>query len=260
MTVLLVLGGASVSRAQDPAAFFRTNCYSCHTIGGGRVTGPDLKDVLKRQERRWLVNFIQNPKEVIDSGDPTAAQLVKEARGVIMPRIPTMTASMADSLLDLIEQESQLEESHFMGLQISDRPISPEEIAQGRNIFLGVRRLANGGPACISCHSVTGVEGLGGGRIGPDLTKVYERLGGRRALASWLLAPATPTMASVFRNRPFAQEDITAVAAFLEDEAKNNAEVDPTSQRSMLLFIGLLGAAVCLAAGGRIWKDRSRGE
>ena len=260
LAMLLWLGGSALVSAQDPAVFFRTNCYSCHTIGGGRVTGPDLKNVLQRQERRWLVTFMQNPKEVIDSGDPTAVQLAKEARGVIMPRVPGMSQSLAEALLDMIEKESQLEESHFMGLQISDRPISPEEIAQGRNIFLGARRLANGGPACVSCHSVTGLDGLGGGRIGPDLTKVYERLGGRRALASWLLAPATPTMSSVFRNRPFAQEDITAIAAFLEDEAKNNAEADPTAQRSALLFIGLLGTAVCLAAGGRIWKDRSRGR
>jgi cytochrome c2 len=260
LAMLVILSSVVISRAQDPAVFFRTNCYSCHTIGGGRITGPDLKDVLKRQERRWLVNFMQNPKEVIDSGDPTAVQLAKEARGVIMPRVPGMNQSLAEALLDLIEKEGQLEESHFMGLQLSDRPISPEEIAEGRNIFLGVRRLANGGPACISCHSVAGVGGLGGGHIGPDLTKVFERLGGRRAVASWLLAPATPTMSSVFRSRPFAQEDITVIAAFLEDEAKNKAEADPTAQRSTLLFVGLLGAAVCLAAGSRIWKDRSRGR
>ena len=73
--------------AQDAAAFFKQNCTSCHTIGGGRLTGPDLKDVTQRKDRPWLTRFIVDPRAVLDSGDPYAAKLFEEARGAVMAKI-----------------------------------------------------------------------------------------------------------------------------------------------------------------------------
>jgi len=49
---------------------------------------------------------------------------LKEARNVIMPDVPNLDESMAQALLDLIGRESRLEESNFMGLQVSDHPLS----------------------------------------------------------------------------------------------------------------------------------------
>jgi hypothetical protein len=89
---------------------------NCHTIGGGRLTGPDLKDVTKRQSREWLVNFLQNPKAVLDSGDPYAARIFEESRRVPMPLAPGMNRERAEKLLDLIEAESKLPESQ-LGLE-----------------------------------------------------------------------------------------------------------------------------------------------
>jgi mono/diheme cytochrome c family protein len=252
---LLVFGNfllfPGVVTGQDAAAFFRTNCYSCHTIAGGRLTGPDLKDVTSRKDRPWLLTFILSPKEVLDSGDPYAQQLFKDARGVIMPNVPGINRATAEALLDLIEKESRLEESNFMGLQVSDRPISLQEIETGRRIFRGVQRLSNGGPPCVSCHTVADLGGLGGGRVGPDLTKVFERLGGRRGLSAWLLAPTSPTMSSVFGRHPFNPEEITPVAAFLEDQTKNHSVESPNAQQAALLFGGLLVSGLLLSVLGR---------
>jgi mono/diheme cytochrome c family protein len=69
--------------AQQPTDFFQQNCTSCHTIGGGRLTGPDLKDVAKQKDRAWLERFVQNPKAMLDGGDPYALQLQQDARGVV---------------------------------------------------------------------------------------------------------------------------------------------------------------------------------
>lgn len=259
--LLWLIAGAveTAVSAQDAAQFFRVNCYSCHTIGGGRVTGPDLKDVTKRKDRAWLVNFILNPKEVIDSGDPYAQELVKEARGVIMPRVPGINQAAAEALLDLIEKESRLEQSNFPGLQVSDRPLTDAEIQTGRARFTGATPLLNGGPACVNCHHATGAGGLGGGRIGPDLTKAFERLGGRRALASWLVAPATPTMSRVFGSRPLTQDDILPLAALLEETARTRAEEDPAGQRVGLLLAGVIGAGLA-GTGLSFWYERWRGD
>lgn len=257
-TVLLAqLLLARVVLAQEAADFFRMNCMTCHTIGGGRLTGPDLKDVEQRKERVWLEKFVTNPKAMIDSGDPYATKLQQEARGVVMPAVPGMNAARAAALLDMIGAESKLERSQFAGLQISDKPFTPEEIGYGRNLFMGTRLLANGGPPCLSCHAVRDVGGLGGGRIGPDLTRVYERLGSRRSLATWLSAPATTTMQPLFRGRAMQPNEVLALTAFLEDEAKRGGEADTVPLLNFFL-LGLGGSVIVLSAFGAAWKGRFR--
>jgi len=248
---------ASFGLAQDSAIFFRQNCHSCHTVGGGRLTGPDLKDVTKRKDRVWLEEFILNPKARIDSGDPYAQQLLQEARGAIMPTVSGISRARAQALLDLIEAESKLEKSQFIGLQISDRPFTPQETAAGWDLFKGKNRLANGGASCVSCHTVKGAGGLGGGRLGPDLTRVYERLQGRRGLAAWLLSPATPTMQSLFRTKPLQTEEILPLVAVLEDVAKKGGEDTSTAQFNFFL-IGLGGAVLGLVFFDAIWRRRFR--
>ncbi len=170
----LLFCGSAHAWGQDTAAFFKQNCTSCHTIGGGRLTGPDLKDVTSRRDHAWLVQFLQSPKAMIDSGDPYALKLQQEARGVVMPNIAGMNPQQAQELLDMVTAESKLPRSQFAGVQISDRPLTAQDVAKGKLVFLGEQRLSGGGPACMSCHTIKGLTLLGGGRLGPDLTRVYE--------------------------------------------------------------------------------------
>jgi cytochrome c551/c552 len=120
----LLFSASTSSWGQDAATFFKQNCTSCHTVGGGRLTGPDLKDVATRKDRTWLVQFLQSPKAMIDSGDPYATKLQQEARGVVMPNIAGMSPPQAQALLDMITAESKLPHSQFAGMQISDRPLT----------------------------------------------------------------------------------------------------------------------------------------
>ncbi len=249
--------GAAPAAAQETAKFFKDNCASCHTIGGGRLTGPDLKDVTQRKDRDWLAEFLTDPKAKIDAGDPYAQQLLQEARGVVMPTLPGVNRKQAEALLELIEAESKLPKSQFIGLQILDRPATPDDIARGESIFLGHQRLAGGGPACMSCHSVTGLAGLGGGKLGPDLTRVYERLQGRKALAAWLSAPATPTMQPVFKQHPLEPEEVFSLVAYFEDAARKGEREDSVAQITFFL-LALGGAVAALVAFDALWKGRFR--
>lgn len=255
---LLLLALAVPVHAQDASAFFKQNCTSCHTIGGGRLTGPDLKDVTGQKDRAWLMEFVQNPKAKIDSGDPFALKLQMEARGVVMPTINGMNPQQAASLIDLIEAESKLPRSQFSGSQISDRPFTPVDIATGRAIFTGDHPLASGGPPCISCHTVRAIGGLGGGRLGPDLTLVYERLQGRKGLGAWLASPASATMQPVFRNRPITSDETLALLAFFESEARKGGMDDSPSLLNFFL-LGLGGAVVGMVTFGAAFKGRFRG-
>lgn len=256
--------------AQDTPDYYRQNCMNCHTIGGGPLTGPDLKNVTQRQDREWLIKFMQNPQAVIASGDPYAQKILEESRNVPMPILPGMTRDRAERLLDLIEAESQLEESQFKGLQISTAPFTPADVRAGRAIFHGVQRLEGGGTACIACHStndvpadgqhgedlrLSAVSALGGGRLGPDLTNVYERLQGRNALSAWLVAPSTEAMQPIFKNHPLTSDEIHSLVAYFEATAAESP-TNPSSSRVALLLMGLLGAAALVFLMDAIWRRR----
>jgi len=70
--------------AQDGRELF-TVCAACHTIGGGKLIGPDLKGVNERHDEAWLIKFIQNSQEMIQSGDETAVKLFAEYKNIPMP-------------------------------------------------------------------------------------------------------------------------------------------------------------------------------
>ncbi len=249
---------ATAYAADEAASYFRQNCMSCHTIGGGRLVGPDLKDVTTRRDRAWLQRFIANPKSFLDGGDPYAAKLKEEAHGAVMPNISGIDETKAATLLDMIEHESKLPKSQFAGLNIGDQPFTARDIANGRAIILGERRLANGGPACISCHSVDNMAMLGGGKLGPDLTKVFERLRGRKNLASWLQAPATPTMRPLFVNTSLTNDEIVSLVAYLETTAQRPQQTGDTATLSFF-FLGLGGSVLGFIGADTIWRKRLRG-
>ncbi len=252
---LLSVLQCSLAQGQDTPDYFRQNCISCHTIGGGRLTGPDLKDVTTRQDRQWLTKFLMNPRNVIDSSDPYAKKIFEESRNVPMPTPPGITADRAEKLLDLIEAESQLEESQFKGLQVSTEPFTDADRARGRNIFLGPLRLMDGGTACVSCHSMHGTPALGGGRLGPDLTNVYNRLEGRVALSAWLIAPGTETMQPIFKNHPLSADEIHALVAYFESTAAEGP-ADNSANRITFLLSGLALAVMGVFMFDVIWKRR----
>jgi mono/diheme cytochrome c family protein len=172
-----------------------------------------------------------------------------------MPTPPGITRERAENLLDLIAAESKLEESQFKGLQISNKPFTDADRAQGRAIFLGRQRLAGGGTACISCHSKHDTPAFGGGRLGPDLTNVYERLKGRTSLSAWLMAPSTETMQPVFKDKPITSDEIHVLTAYFESAAGESPS-EPSASRVALLLVGLVGAGAIVFGFDAIWKRR----
>jgi len=248
----------SPALGQETADYFKRNCANCHTIGGGRLTGPDLKNVTARKDREWLTRFMLNPKAVIDGGDPYAKQLLDESRGVLMPATPDLNAERAESILRLIEAESKLERSQFVGVgsAIPDRPFTDQEIERGRELFVGNRALAQGGAACLSCHHVQGLTPIGGGMLGPDLTQVWGKLQGRKGLAAWLSSPPTPTMQPIYKKHPLTDDEILNLIAFLEHSKDGREEV--TSARFNFFVLGLAGAGGAFVLFDFLWRRRFR--
>lgn len=60
-------------------------CKACHTIGGGKLVGPDLKGVTEKYDKAWLIKFIQNSQQMIESGDELAIKVFNENNKIPMP-------------------------------------------------------------------------------------------------------------------------------------------------------------------------------
>ena len=60
-------------------------CKACHTIGGGKLVGPDLKGVTDRHDEDWIIKFVQNSTKFIQSGDAAARKVFEENNNIPMP-------------------------------------------------------------------------------------------------------------------------------------------------------------------------------
>jgi cytochrome c553 len=81
---ILLFTNLSFSQTAEAEANFAV-CKACHTIGGGKLVGPDLQGVNERHDEEWLIKFIQNSQELINSGDPAAVKIFEEYNKIPMP-------------------------------------------------------------------------------------------------------------------------------------------------------------------------------
>ncbi|MDP3244753.1 MAG: cytochrome c, partial [bacterium] len=93
--------------AQDKAEVaFKQNCAACHSIGKGRLVGPDLSDIHKLRTESWLLNFIKSSQTVIKSGDQTADSLFRAYNQILMPDQTTLSNGDIKDILIYIKSKS----------------------------------------------------------------------------------------------------------------------------------------------------------
>jgi protein SCO1/2 len=86
-------------------ALYMKACATCHSIGGGDLVGPDLKDIGARRDRAWLHRFIMAPQTLRAAGDPLALAISEQYRGVVMPNLGLKEKDVED-VLHYIEARS----------------------------------------------------------------------------------------------------------------------------------------------------------
>lgn len=64
---------------------FIENCAICHTIGQGKLIGPDLKNIQKNRTLEYFQAFVKNSQAVIKSGDSVAVSVYQDYDEIIMP-------------------------------------------------------------------------------------------------------------------------------------------------------------------------------
>lgn len=76
------------SKADEGQDLFSKLCSPCHSIGKGKLLGPDLKNISEKRSQDWLVAFIQSSQTLIKSGDADAIASFKEYNNLVMPDQP----------------------------------------------------------------------------------------------------------------------------------------------------------------------------
>lgn len=242
---------AASAKGQSPTAgeeIFDTKCAGCHSIGGGKLVGPDLKDVTKRRDTQWMKSFISDPAKMMAS-DPVAQQLRKENNNMTMPTLGLTPAEVDEVIAYLANPVNVHPAPAASGAQGSG------DSAAGRRLFTGELALTNGGPECMACHSVQGIGGLGGGGLGPDLTHVVQRLG-EPGLAAALKTIAFPTMMGPFLNKPLTSKEQADLVAFLKNADQWQDPVGivaPGGMTNNALVVTSIGMAGALLLFGLLW-------
>ncbi|MCF6170494.1 MAG: c-type cytochrome [Bacteroidales bacterium] len=98
LILLLLFSSLSFGQTAEAEANFAV-CKACHTIGGGKLVGPDLKGVTERREEAWILRFVKNSTEFIQSGDPVAKQVFEENNSIPMPPNNLTDEQIKDILL-----------------------------------------------------------------------------------------------------------------------------------------------------------------
>lgn len=266
MAALAILVSVSHSQngwAQEPGEqIFKMTCFACHTIGGGRLVGPDLAGVHERRSQDWLERFVIASQSMIKDGDAEAVALFEEFNRIPMPD-SYLSEEQSRQVLGYIKSQSSNQTTITTpGADVQARPAEPasaEDIFAGQEIFQGNIRLTNGGPACNACHEVRNDAVIGGGILAAELTTVFSRMGGTGVKAILGRAPF-PVMQVAYKDQSLTEDEIVALVAFLEYADSEQYNQLPRDYGIGLFLSGSAGACVLFIFFGFVWRGRKKGS
>ncbi|MDE3155051.1 MAG: hypothetical protein KGN76_08100 [Acidobacteriota bacterium] len=182
-------------------------------------------------------------------------------RHVSLARVPRIAPAWCGAVLLLFCLDGSAVLAQPAGPPAAWPPaVSPAEVAAGEALFTGRTPFANGGPACISCHSVAGLRFPAGGTVGPDLTHVSGKLG-PEGLQYAMATLYFPTMTALFRTRPLTSAEQVDLGAYLRQENEAPPPALPVTAGfgvAGLAGFGLLLVATAAAGRRRLHSVRGR--
>lgn len=261
---------------------FQQLCGVCHTIGSGKLVGPDLAGVQERRSQAWLETFVKSPQAMINSGDADAVAIFAEFNQLPMPdpllsaaqikdvlsyikdvseKLPNPTAAVSQPAVSQPSVDQPINTSVEIEAGVAD--ISPQAIAEqinhGRDLFQGTVRFANEGPTCNSCHDVQNDAVIGGGILSKELTTVFSRMGGPGVRAI-LGRPPFPVMQAAYLDRALSEKEIVSLVAFLQHADKEQLNQQPRDYGVGLFSSGVAGTAILFGLCSFIWRGRKKGS
>jgi mono/diheme cytochrome c family protein len=255
LPLFLVISLSSPVWADSGKELYEKECSGCHTIGGGDSGGPDLKGITGKRPADWLERVIVEPDKLTSGKDPVQLGLVKQYGG----EMPNLGISRKDAKKIIAYLQDVSAGASTSGAASPAEPApkpaetvaTPELIAQGRALFTGGKRFANGGAPCTGCHGF-GYAGVPGGSLAVDLGMRIEGIGEQR-FRGMLKSLNFPIMRKMYEDRPLTDGEITALVAFSKDAiARKTAPAGP--------YYPVVGGVIflCLIAGLTLYKRRIR--
>ncbi len=209
---------------------FQQRCAACHSIGGGRLVGPDLAGVGDKRPEDWLLKFIKSAQAVAKSGDKTAVALFAEFK-MPMPD-QALSDTQIKAVLAHVKSAGGGAAAGKEGVASTAQAAAPaaestpDEIRLGQDLFEGRVRFANGGPSCNACHHVEGEGVTGGGVLAAELTLVFSRMG-KEGVSAILGSSPFPVMGAAYEGKEFSEREIHALVGFLHQADKDHARQLP---------------------------------
>jgi mono/diheme cytochrome c family protein len=109
VTILLGLSfliNGALNAQEEGAKLFKQNCGVCHTVGKGKLVGPDLKGSHERYKEDWLMKWIRSSQTLVKKGDATAVKLFEENNKLVMPD-QTIPDADIKTILAFVKTESE---------------------------------------------------------------------------------------------------------------------------------------------------------
>ena len=261
LTLLAVLGVNVHAADLGAEAFQRGLCNACHTIGGGRLVGPDLAGINARRSQDWLVSFIRSSQTLIESGDADAVALFEEYGRMLMPDAPISNEEIL-AILSYVATQSPGTEPVATEPAVELVPVAPpsaEQIVLGQDLFQGTVRFERGGATCNACHDIADDAVIGGGILARELTDVFSRMSGPGVQAI-LGQPPFPVMEAAYADHPLSGDEIDALVAFLQRVAETGGNQMPRDYGMGLFTSGVVGAGLVFGSCSLIWRRRKKGS
>lgn len=85
IAIAFMLATAGSTIAQDGGQLFKQNCAVCHSIGKGKLVGPDLKGTHSKYEEEWLLKWIKSSQSLVKKKDPLAVKAFNDNNQIPMP-------------------------------------------------------------------------------------------------------------------------------------------------------------------------------
>src|SRR5690554_6083523 len=146
--------------------------------------------------------------------------------------------------------------SNNVSAEESVSTFTKEEVKPGKLLFEGSQRLKNGGPSCISCHSVNANDVIPGGLYGIELTDAYQKYS--VGLSAWLGNPNIPAMEASYQNNPLEEAEREELSKFLQYVMENKDTQNASDGFLMLSVGGLGGLVIILILVSLLWMNRKR--
>ena len=147
-SVILFLSCPPAFAQESDSATFKSVCAVCHTIGGGKLIGPDLLNVQDSHSEDWIINFVQSSQSVIKSGDQYADSIYKAYNQLLMPDHPNLNNAQVKGLIAYIKTQSSMPSTTIAA---TTQPQGNSD--RGKELFVGNIRFMNNGAACSAARA-----------------------------------------------------------------------------------------------------------